>query len=254
MANNLVLDLARLRRGCAQCSLQGLCLPAGIDKEDMNRLDQIVQQRRPLARGQRLFHIGTPMSAIYVVHDGAFKTVTVDEEGGGQIIGFHLSGELLGLDALADGMHRCEGVALEPAQVCEVPLEALEEVCRAVPGLQTQLLRVIGRRIGRDQDHLAMLGRRQAQERIALFLHSLSERYRVLGRAPLEFTLPMSREDIARYLGLVIETVSRGFTRLQDDGLIKVRGRQLRILDLPALEALASGPPLTPRQASSGAA
>lgn len=250
----VILDLAKLRRSCAQCSLQALCLPAGINQQDLDQLDAIVRRRRPLTRGQRLFHIDTPMTSLFVVHDGAFKTVALDDEGGEQIVGFHLSGELLGLDALAEGRHRCEGVALEPATVCEVPLELLDEVCRAVPGLQTQLLRVIGRRIGRDQDHLAMLGRRQAQERIAMFLHSLSERYRVLGRAPLEFTLPMSREDIARYLGLVIETVSRGFTRLQDDGLIKVRGRQLRILDLPALETIAHGPPTPPRQSSTGAA
>ncbi len=250
----VILDLAKLRRGCAQCSLQALCLPAGINQKDLDQLDAIVRRRRPLTRGQRLFHVGTPMTSLYVVHDGAFKTVAFDDEGGEQIVGFHLSGELLGLDALGDGHHRCEAEALEPAQVCEVPLESLDEVCRAVPGLQTQLLRVIGRRIGRDQDHLAMLGRRQAQERIAMFLNGLSERYRILGRSPLEFTLPMSREDIARYLGLVIETVSRGFTRLQEDGLIKVRGRQLRILDLPGLEAIASGPTPPSPQVSSGVA
>lgn len=253
MTQPVVFDLARLRRSCAQCSLQTLCLPAGIDQHDLAQLDAIVHRRRPLARGQRLFRIGAPMEALHVVHDGAFKTVALSDEGGEQIISFHLAGELMGLDALGEGRHRCEAEALAPSMVCEVPLEALDEVCRAVPGLQTQLLRVIGRGIGRDQDHLAMLARRQAQERIAMFLHGLSQRYRLLGRSPTEFTLPMSREDIAHYLGLVIETVSRGFTRLQDEGLIKVRGRQLRILDLAALEALAHGPP-EPAPARSGVA
>jgi CRP/FNR family transcriptional regulator len=242
MTQSVVFDLAKLRRSCTQCSLQTLCLPAGIDQHDLAQLDAIVHRRRPLARGQRLFRIGAPMEALHVVHDGAFKTVALSDEGGEQIVGFHLAGELMGLDALGEGQHRCEAEALVPSIVCEVPLDALDEVCRAVPGLQTQLLRVIGRSIGRDQDHLAMLARRQSQERIAMFLHGLSERYRQLGRSPIEFNLPMSREDIARYLGLVIETVSRSFTRLQDDGLIKVRGRQLRILDLPALETLAHGP------------
>ena len=253
MNQSIVFDLAKLRRSCGQCSLQMLCLPAGINQDDMERLDEIVRRRRPLARGQRLFRIGTPMEALYVVHDGAFKTVALNDEGGEQIIGFHLPGELMGLDALGDGQHRCEAEALGLSMVCEVPLETLDEICRAVPGLQAQLLRVIGRSVGRDQDHVEMLARRQAQERIAMFLHSLSERYLSLGLPPTEFTLPMSREDIARYLGLVIETVSRGFTRLQDEGLIKVRGRQLRILDPGALEALAYGP-ANAAQARSGVA
>ncbi len=241
MSQPVVFDLAKLRRGCAQCSLQMLCLPAGIGAEDMQRLDEIVHRRRPLARGQRLFRMSAKMEALYVVHEGAFKTVTLSEDGGEQIIGFHLAGELVGLDALGSGFHRCEAEALGPSDVCEVPLDTLESVSRAVPGLGTQLLRVIGRRITRDQDHLEMLARRQAQERIAMFLHSLTERYRVLGRSTTEFSLPMSREDIAGYLGLVIETVSRGFTRLQDDGLIKVRGRQLRILKPDVLRAMAHG-------------
>ncbi len=254
MSQNTVFDLATLRRSCAQCSLQALCLPAGIGPEDMARLDEIVRRRRPLTRGERLFRIGAATEALYVVHDGAFKTVALSDDGDDQIIGFHLSGELMGMDALADGHHRCEAEALGPSLVCQIPLDALDDVCRVVPGLQTQLLRVIGRSVGRDQDHLAMLARRQAQERIAMFLHGLSERYQQLGSSGTEFSLPMSREDIARYLGLVIETVSRGFTRLQEDGLIKVRGRQLRILDLAALEAIAHGPSPTPTQARSGAA
>lgn len=254
MNQNVVFDLATLRRGCAQCSLQTLCLPAGIGPEDLAQLDEIVRRRRPLARGERLFRIGATTAALYVVHDGAFKTVALNDDGDDQIIGFHLSGELMGLDALADGHHRCEAEALGPAVVCHIPLDALDKVCRAVPGLHTQLLRVIGRSVGRDQDHLAMLARRQAQDRIAMFLHGLSERYRQLGHSPVEFSLPMSREDIARYLGLVIETVSRGFTRLQEDGLIKVRGRQLRILDPAALEAMAHGTSPTPNQARFGVA
>ena len=239
MNQSVVFDLNSLRKSCAQCSLQALCLPAGIVQEDMTRLDDIVRRRRPLARSERLFRIGSHMNALYVVQDGAFKTVTISDAGEEQIIGFHLAGELMGLDALGSGKHRCEAEALVQAQVCEIPLHMLDEISAAVPGLQAQLLRVIGGSVSRDQDHLEMLGRRQAQERIALFLFGLSERYRKLGRCSTEFSLPMSREDIARYLGLVIETVSRGFTRLQDEGLINVRGRRLRILDPDALEAVA---------------
>jgi CRP/FNR family transcriptional regulator len=246
MNDSVLVDLIQLRRSCAQCSLQQLCLPAGIGQSDMETLDRMVRRRRPLAQSERLFRIGSPLEALYVAREGAFKTVSINDDGEEQIIGFHLPGELIGLDALGSGKHRCEAEALGPAQVCEVPLEALTEISQQIPGLQAQLLRVIGLSVDRDQDHLEMMGRRQATERIALFLHGLSERYQRLGHSGTDFSLPMSREDIARYLGMVIETVSRAFTKLQDDGFIKVRGRKLHIPDLAALTALAHGQQVAP--------
>ena len=239
MATPSVIDLAQIRRGCAHCSLQQLCLPAGISTTDLQRLDEIVRRRRPVERGERLFRLGDPMSAVYVARDGAFKTVTISEEGEEQVMGFHLPGELIGLDALGAGEHRCEAIALTTANVCEVPFDQLASVASEIPGLQQQLLRVIGQSLGRDQDHVGMLVRRQAGERIALFLHGLSERFRNIGQSSTQFKLPMSREDIARYLGLALETVSRGFSRLQDDGVIAVVGRRVEILDQAELNRLA---------------
>ena len=235
------LALADLRRGCDHCTLRQLCLPAGIGAEDLRRLDSIVKRRRPITREQRLFRAGDPLQAVYVTRDGAFKTVVTNEEGEEQIIGFHLPGELIGLDALGSGVHRCEAIALATANVCEVPFAELAGVAAQIPGLQQQLLRVIGQSVNRDQDHLDILARRQASERIALFLHGLTERYRHIGESATSIKLPMSREDIARFLGLALETVSRGFTRLQDDGVISVIGRRIEILDLSELDRLAHG-------------
>jgi CRP/FNR family transcriptional regulator len=235
MAASTVLDLADLRRSCAQCSLRQLCLPAGIGLDEVDRLDRLVRRRRQVARGENLFHAGSGLTNVYVARDGSFKTVVNSEDGEQQVIGFHLPGELIGLDALGDGLHRCDAVALEPARVCEVPLSDLQQVAAQIPGLQRQLLRVIGRSMGRDQDHLEILSRRQASDRVLLFLHSLSERYAALGLDPSAFSLPMTREEIGSYLGLVIETVSRSFTKLQDDGLIAVRGRQIRLLQTAQL-------------------
>ncbi|MEO6264298.1 MAG: fumarate/nitrate reduction transcriptional regulator Fnr [Luteimonas sp.] len=241
MATPSVIDLAQLRRGCSQCSLQQLCLPAGIDSSELARLDEIVKRRRPVERGERLFRLGDPMRAVYIARDGAFKTICVSEEGEEQVIGFHLPGELIGLDALGSGAHRCEAVALNTANVCEVPFEELASVAAQLPSLQQQLLRVIGQSVGRDHDHMEMLGRRQANERIALFLHGLGERLRHIGQSGTDFRLPMSREDIARFLGLAPETVSRGFTRLQEDGVIAVTGRRVEVLDVAELDHVAHG-------------
>lgn len=225
-----VVDLDALRRNCSNCSLRQLCLPAGIGPDDVERLDRVVKRRKPVNRGEHLFRVGSPLARIYVAREGTFKTVACSEDGEEQVIGFHLPGELIGLDALGEGEHRCDAIALESARVCEVPLEDLHSVAAQVPGLQRQLLRVIGRSMARDQDHLEMMSRRQANDRVMLFLHSLSQRLETLGKDGSAFSLPMTREDIGSYLGLVIETVSRSFTKLQDDGVIAVRGRQVRLL------------------------
>jgi CRP/FNR family transcriptional regulator len=233
MSDSPVLDLIQLRRGCTYCSVRQLCLPGGIGADELQQLDRIVQHRRQIARGERLFRLGDPLTAVFVAREGAFKSVSISEDGEEQVLGFHLPGELIGLDALGTGEHRCEGVALTTANVCEVPYDQLSKVAAQIPSLQQQLLRVIGQSVGRDHDHLGILVRRQANERIALFLHSLGERYRNIGHSDRQFQLPMSREDIARFLGLALETVSRTFTRLQDDGIIAVTGRRIEIL-LPA--------------------
>lgn len=245
----VTVDLAQLRKGCAQCSLQQLCLPAGIGAKDLQQLDEIVRRRRPFARGDRLFRMGDALSSVFVARDGAFKTMTLTESGDEQILGFHLPGELIGLDALGASVHRCDAVALGDAQVCEVPFGELAQVAAKVPALQQQLLRVIGQSVGRDQDHLGLLVRRQADERIALFLHGFGERLRNIGRSDSDFSLPMSREDIARFLGLALETVSRGFTRLQDDGIIEVRGRRVQIVRPRDLDRLAHGTEAAPQAA-----
>lgn len=235
------LDLTRLRRSCAECSLQSLCLPAGVDGQELGRLEAVVQRRKPLRAGDSLFRTGDPLGAVFVASEGAFKTIGINEAGEEHVLGFHLPGELFGLDALGSGHHRCDAVALTEARVCELPFASLASVASQLPGLQQQLLRIMGQSTDRDHDHVDVLSRRQASERIALFLQGLAERYRRIGGSSDSFQLPMTRDEIARYLGLALETVSRSFSRLHEDGVIDVRGRRVRVLDAARLHAAASG-------------
>jgi CRP/FNR family transcriptional regulator len=241
MNDPIPLDLARLRRSCAECSLQQLCLPAGIEGEDLRRLEEVVQRRRPLDAGDRLFRVGDALQSVFVASEGTVKTVGISEAGEEHVLGFHLPGELFGLDAIGTGYHRCEAIALGKARVCELPFNELAVVAAQLPSLQMQLLRVMGQSNDRDHDHLDVLTRRQASERIALFLQGLSERYRRIGLPDKDFQLPMSRDEIARYLGLALETVSRSFSRLHEEGVIEVRGRRVQIIDVAGLRAAASG-------------
>lgn len=233
-----VVDLARLRRTCAACGLHQLCLPAAIGADDLHRLDEILQARRPLERGQPIFRTDHPFSSLYVVRSGSFKTFTTNEQGDSQVLGFHLPGEILGFDAVSNDRHQCTAEALERSTVCEVPYARLAQVAAQVPDLQRQLMRVISREVQRDHEHLVMMGRRQAQERLAIFLKSLSDRYRRLQRDPAVLTLGMSRYELANYLGLVVETVSRLFTRMQSLGVLEVHRKTVRIVDFARLEAL----------------
>ena len=212
-----VVDLVRLRQSCAKCSLQTLCLPATIGLEDLNELDRVVKNRRPMQVGDHLYRSGQALGALYVAREGA----------------------LIGLDALGSGAHACDAQALTQANVCEIPLSQLETVAAQVPGLQHQLLRIIGQSINRDHGHLEMLGVKSAGDRMALFIHGMTERYRLLGRPAELLVLPMSRQDIGSYLGLVIETVSRTLNKMQEDGIISVHGRQVRILDMKRLSNMA---------------
>lgn len=236
-----VVDIGSLRRSCAACALSQLCLPATIDGEDLRRLDEAVRQHRPIERGSALFREGEPFTDLFVVRAGSLKTYAAQEDGLEQVLGFHLPGDIIGLDAVAEGAHRCSAEALERANVCMVPFAALNDVARQVPGLQRQLYRVISREFVRDQEHLATMGRKQAHERLAIFLKSLSDRRRALSHEPFELELSMSRADIANYLGLVIETVSRLFGRFQDEGVLEVQRKSVHIRDYDALARIASG-------------
>jgi CRP/FNR family transcriptional regulator len=241
MAADNVFDLTRLRRACASCTLQQLCLPAGLDAASAARLDELVRRRQNLERGAALFRAGDPLESLYVVRAGALKTTGLSADGQEQVLGFHLPGELAGLDALAEAEHRCEAVALGPTVVCEVPFAELTAVATQLPALQQQLLRVIGRSSRDDHDHVEMLIRRQASDRIAMFLHGLRERVRQSGSPDNSLQLPMTREDIGRFLGLAFETVSRAFAKLQEEGVIAVSGRRVEIRDARALERMAHG-------------
>lgn len=243
---------ASINVACRDCGLYRLCLPEGIDPPEVEALERIIQRGRPLKRNEHLFHGGSPFRSLYAVRAGGIKTYTTGEDGREQVTGFHLPGELLGLDAIDDGAHPCSARALETTSVCEIPFTALAALSETIPALHRQLLRVMSKELLREQSLLVLLGKRNADERLAAFLVMLSERYRRRNLSGHAFRLSMSRNDIAEYLGLAVETVSRLFSRFQQEGTLQVRCKEVHILDMPQLRALAGGGP-APEQAGIGA-
>jgi len=236
-------DLDRFKVACQNCNLFQLCLPVGLDQGDLELLDRIIKRRRPVHRGEHLFRAGEPFQSIYAVRSGSVKTYTVSEDGGEQVTGFHLPGELFGLDAINAGRHPCSAVALEATSVCEVPFDRLEELGEDVPSLTRQMLRVMSKTILHDQTLLAYLSKKTAEERLAGFLYSLSHRFSQRGFSAREFNLSMSRIDIGNYLALAEATVSRVFTRFQKQHLLSVVRNHVLLHDLDRLRALAGAAP-----------
>lgn len=225
------LSLSDIRISCENCSLGELCLPRGLEADEITQLDAAVTQKRPVARGAHLYRMNDPAPAMFIARSGSFKSCFLTPQGDEQIVGFHLPGELIGLDGLESGRHSCFVEALETSSVCEVPFEKLESLCSILPRIQHEMLRLMGREIGEEQRLLLMLGHKSAEQRLASLLASLSDRYARRGLSGSEFNLSMSRQDIANYLGLALETVSRGFAHLQDEGIIAVDRRHIRIAD-----------------------
>ena len=234
-----IVNLAEFKAACQSCNLFQLCLPMGIADRELVLLDKIIRRRRPLKRGEYLYQQGHTFQAIYAVRTGSIKTSTTTHDGSEMVTGFHLPGELLGLDAICNEIHPCAAVALESCTVCELPYDHLERLNEHLPGLQQQLTKMLSREILSGQALLALLSKRSAEERLAALLLNLSARFRRRGYSGSEFILSMSRTDIGNYLGLAVETVSRMFTRFQEQGLIDVRRKHVVILDLRALHDLA---------------
>lgn len=237
-SHDIPLVIHQIRRSCRSCGLYELCLPAGIDESDLAQLDSVVRDKRVLARGDSLFRQEDPFSSLYVVRSGSLKTVVTDANGDTQVLGFHLPGEIVGVDAMAHDRHLCTAEALERTSVCELPYPRLQQVLTQVPGLHRQLLRVVSREVVAEQSHLVTMGRQQAQERLAIFLRSLSERFGRLSRDTVTLNLTMSRYDIASYLGLVVETVSRLFSKMEAAGVLTVSRKHIVILRPDLLDSM----------------
>lgn len=226
---------------CSSCSLRDLCLPVGLSQDEMVKLDALVDQRRTVRRGEALFRRGDPFGAIHAIRAGFFKTCMTTEDGRDQVTGFQMAGEMLGFDGIGSGQHRCDAVALEDSQVCVMPFPALEAMAQELPALQRQVHRVMSREIVRDHGVMLLLSGMRAEERVAAFLSNLAQRLQARGFSPSAFVLRMTRQEIGTYLGLTLETVSRCFSKLHEDGVLDVQQRNVRIVDAPALQRIVAG-------------
>ena len=230
------------------------CLPLGLDERIVRDLDRLFAHPRRLARKERLYRCGEPLSALHVVRLGTFKTVMLTEDGREQVAGYHMQGDILGLEGLGQPVHICDAIALDETEVCSLPFVRLDEFARE-PRVIGGLFQLMAGNMRRNQDLIMLLGSMCAEERLATFLLNLSQRCDARGLSAGDLVLCMTREEIASFLGLKLETVSRTFSRLQAEGLLRVQGREVKVLDPVGLKRVAGqggGPSERPRGDSFG--
>jgi CRP/FNR family transcriptional regulator len=218
-----------------------LCREVNGPEVDLRLLETIVRNRKIFKRGELLYRIGEPLRAVYAIRCGSVKSYVLTNDGRVQITGFHITGEVLGLGALVANQYISEARALETTMVCEVPVDVLEAYSAEVPSIRQQMLKIMSQEILDNQELMLLLGKKNADERLATFLLSLSRRFQRRSYSPSQFNLSMSRSDIGNYLGMAEETVCRVFTRFQDDGLLATERRQVQLLDQDRLKSIARG-------------
>lgn len=238
-APTLAITLLDVKAHCMNCSVRELCLPVGVDREGLHQIDALVTDRVHLKKGDTLYRAGDPFAALHAIRVGSCKTTVLSEKGHEQVAGYHMIGDIVGMDGIATERHGGQAVALEDSEVCVLPFDRLEDLARHLVPLQRNLHKVLSTEIARDHKVMLVLGSMSAEERLAVFLLDLSQRYRERGYSATEFVLRLTREDIGSYLGLKLETVSRLLSRFQAAGLVQVQGRVVQLLDLPALKQLA---------------
>ena len=211
-------------------------MPLGLSNTELERLDDVVANRRKVKRGALLFRNGEKFQSLFAIRTGFFKTCIASEDGRDQVTGFQMAGEIIGLDGIMNDHHTCDAVALEDAEVCVMPFDRVEELSREITSLQRHVHRIMSREIVRENGVMLLLGSMRAEERLAAFLLNLVQRLHARGFSQSELVLRMTREEIGSYLGLKLETVSRTFSKFVEDGMVEVKQRHVRILNTDALK------------------
>lgn len=221
---------------CSQCSLGKLCLPVGLDATDMVSLENIIESSSPYKENQSVYESEQRFDKIYAVKSGMFKTVVIDANGNEHIVGFHLPGELFGLDAIYPQKYISTAISLGTSSVCGINYNDLESLAGKLPSLQRQLFSLMSKEVHTSQ---SMTVEHAADQKLAGFILTLSSRYKQRGYSETRINLMMPRRDIANHLNMAAETVSRLFKRFQKEGLLEIKRTDLQIINMEGLKQLA---------------
>jgi CRP/FNR family transcriptional regulator len=223
---------------CPSWKLADFCLIAGPEAGAMLSGERILTVPTRFRKGAALFRVGDSFDALYVIRSGSCKIVLLAKCGREQVAGYHMAGEVVGIDGVARAVHKCEAIALEDMEVWRLPFDEIESLARLSPHFGHGLHQLLSQEGERAYSLALVLGSMRADQRLAFFLLDLSQRHQALGYSSCEFVLRMTRQEIGSYLGLNLETVSRLLSRFQREGLLQVEGRTVKLLDRVAVSQL----------------
>lgn len=221
---------------CSTCAFSATCLSSGYDKSQLRDLHVLVEHIGPFREGEHIFREGDEFNVIAAVRVGTVKTYVTDTRGREQVQGFFLPGEVIGLNAISQARYPSNAVALDAVMLCRFSFPNIAALATRMPGLQQHMFRLLSQDIGKAS---LLVGNFTADERMAAFLISLSRRYAARGFSANRFLLTMTRTDIANYLRLAPETVSRVLRRFREQAMLRVDRREIELLDRARLEQLA---------------
>ncbi len=244
MQNNNVFDgpfrHRAQQRTCDECLTRKLCLAGELDPVQLRQYQDLPGRQRLLHRGEQIIHQGDAFTSFYIVQSGSVKSYMVTEDGQCQITGFHFSGDILGIEGLKNNRHDSTLEALETTSVCDIQFNAFEQLGDKLTSLKHTLIKSIVIDLNQEKQHVLVLGKMQAEQRLAWFILKISSQGVLRGKGNRHFELSMSRHDIANFLGLALETVSRWLTRFDAKGLIRVKCRSITIIDKGKLTDIAA--------------
>jgi CRP/FNR family transcriptional regulator, anaerobic regulatory protein len=220
---------------CAKCRVRLFAVCASLDDAEIGALEALVDPVELESRAA-LFMAGDPARFVYSLTSGTLR-LQRDPSSVRQIIGFAAPGDFIGL-SLAES-YSFSADALGPTSLCAFPRDRFIQLSHDKPALMERLHQATSHELTIAQEHMVLLGRRRAEERVAAFLAGWRRRIQRISGASATIHLPMGRQDIADHLGLTIETVSRIFARLMRDRVLLDVPQGVRVLDADKLAALA---------------
>lgn len=221
--------------------IEALALRYGVRREELQRLREVVRGPLPVKRGEILYRQGARGDAIFAVADGSFKASAANARGQESILDLYFQGDFLGLEALGGETHGCTLEALEPGSVFKLSVPELATAVADVPGLERELIGLMSREICRREEHRMLVGQKDAASKLASFLLYLSRRAQTDGSDPVDIRLHLRRQDMASYLGLATETVSRLLNRFARNRLIDVAAKRIKLRNRDEISRLAGG-------------
>ena len=224
---------------CVQCPAQQMCPWGGLDAPDRKRLMQVVNRPGVFRAGRELYHAGESLRSLFVLRSGSVKAWNITDTGDEYVIRFYMPGDVLGLGSICTGAYDSNAIALDTCSLCELPYAKFQRVAERVPSLNVVLLKMMSHEIQEEERVTLLRGHRSAPAKISAFLCRLADGFATRGFSGTEFNLSMGRREIADYLGLALETVSRTLTQLDHDGALSVKGRCIQVRDRQQLDALA---------------